>query len=403
MTRKIAVVTVGRSDFGLLTPVLQEINNAPELELQLVVSGAHLSPEFGWTSQEIEKAGFEVAESIDMLLSADTPAAISKSVGLATIGFAQAWDRLKPDMIVLLGDRFEMHAAAMSAVPFRIPLAHIHGGEITIGAIDEVFRHSITKFSHLHFTATREYANRVIQMGEEPWRVTVSGAPGIDHLQTLDHPTIEEIETRLDCSLDTAPLLVTYHPVTLEFEQAAEQTQNLCAALAQFDRPIVITKPNADTNGRVIIQLLEQFAQDNSNVRLVDNLGSRMYFGVARHAAAMVGNSSSGIVESASFKLPVVNIGIRQEGRTRSKNVIDTGNATQEIVDGIRKALSPEFVESLSDLQNSFGDGHATQRIVDRLRDEPLTTALTTKRFHDLPPATATDDQSLSHSRVRAA
>ena len=287
MTRKVAVVTVGRSDFGLLTPVLQKIDADPALELQLVVSGAHLSPEFGWTNQEIEKAGFRAAETVDMLLSADTPAAISKSAGLASIGFAQAWDRLQPDLIVLLGDRFEMHAAAMSAVPFRIPLAHIHGGELTLGAIDEAFRHSITKFSHLHFAATTEYANRIIQMGEEPWRVTVSGAPGLDLLQTIDLPEQSEIENRLDCQFHEKPLLVTYHPVTLQFEQAAWQAEQLCAALAEFDRPVIITKPNADTNGRIIIQRLEEFAGRCSNVRLVDNLGSRMYFGVAAQAAAM--------------------------------------------------------------------------------------------------------------------
>jgi UDP-hydrolysing UDP-N-acetyl-D-glucosamine 2-epimerase len=385
--RRITVVTVGRSDFGILTPVLHAIDVHPELELNIVASGAHLSSEFGLTVNEIFAAGFQVTETVDMLLSADTPAAITKSMGLAMIGFAQVWERLKPEMIVLLGDRFEMHAAAVSAVPFRIPLAHIHGGEVTIGAIDEAFRHSITKCSHLHFTSTQDYANRVMQLGEEPWRVTVSGAPALDLMRTGEKATRSELEERLEISLDAAPLLVTFHPLTLQFEQAADQIAELLTALETFtDRPVVITKPNADTNGRIIIEHIDRFAATHDNVRFVDNLGSRNYFGLMKFAAVMVGNSSSGIIEAASYGLPVVNVGMRQEGRTQSGNVIDVDNDSDQIVSAIRTAIDPKFRMEIASLENIYGDGHSVSRIVDRLASEPLNARLITKRFYDLFP-----------------
>ena len=383
--RHIAVVTVGRSDFGILTPVLNAIKARNDLKLSIVASGAHLSPEFGLTVNEISRAGFAVTETVDMLLSGDTPVAISKSMGLATIGFAQVWERLQPDMIVLLGDRFEMHAATVSAVPFRIPLAHIHGGEVTVGAIDEAFRHSITKCSHLHFASTQQYADRIIQLGEEPWRVTVSGAPGLDLMKSADLATREELEERIGVSLAQSPLMVTFHPVTLQYEDAATQTDEVLSALRNFvDQPIVITKPNADTNGRVIIQQMERFADQHTNVRLVDNLGSKNYFGLMKLAVAMVGNSSSGIIEAASYGLPVVNIGIRQQGRARSGNVIDVDNDRLEITNAIQKAITPQFQSEVAAMKNIYGDGNSSHRIVDRIASEPLNEKLITKRFHDL-------------------
>lgn len=387
--RHLAVVTVGRSDFGILTPVLDAIQAHDDLKLSIIASGAHLSPEFGLTVNEIAKAGFEVTETVDMLLSGDTPVAIAKSMGLATIGFAQVWDRVQPDMIVLLGDRFEMHAATVSAVPFQIPMAHIHGGEVTVGAIDEAFRHSITKCSHLHFASTQEYADRIIQLGEEPWRVTVSGAPALDLMTSAPIATRTELEQRIGISLATPPLMVTFHPVTLQYQDAAAQTDELLAALRTFkDRPIVITKPNADTNGRVMIQQMERFAEQHENVRLVDNLGSKNYFGLMKIASAMVGNSSSGIIEAASYGLPVVNIGIRQQGRAQSGNVIDVDNDQLKITKAIQTAIDPKFQSAVATRPNLYGDGKSADRIVNRLASEPLGDKLITKRFHDLESKT---------------
>jgi len=394
--RTICAVTVGRSDFGCLRPVLEAIQTDPELTLQLIVSGAHLSPEFGWTVNEIAKAGFEVHERVDMLTSSDTPPAIAKSMGLGVIGFAQAYERLKPDMLMVLGDRFEMHAAAVAAVPFRIPIAHIHGGELTQGAIDDAFRHSITKCSHLHFVATDEYAARVIQMGEEPWRVTVSGAPALDNLHSMKLLPVEELCERVGLSDEKRPLMVTYHPVTLQYEQTEWQTEQLLAALAERETPIVFTKPNADTNGRIITRLLEKFAARHANVRVVDNLGTQAYFSLMKWATAMVGNSSSGIIEAASFDLPVVNIGIRQQGRTQSGNVIDVSNDTTAIAAGLDRALDPSFASSLHEMINVYGTGRAADSIVERLKSVQLGASLITKCFYEADDH-RTEDAKRSH------
>jgi UDP-hydrolysing UDP-N-acetyl-D-glucosamine 2-epimerase len=384
--RTIAAVTVGRSDFGIYRPVLQSIRDDPQLVLRLIVSGAHLSPEFGWTVREIEQDGFQADERVDMLLSADTPAAISASMGVGMIGFSQALQRLAPDVLLVLGDRYEMLAAAAAAVPFRIPIAHIHGGEVTRGAIDDSFRHAITKFSHLHFVATSEYADRVVQLGEEPWRVTVSGAPALDNLQSLPPLTREELQQRLRLRLDQPPILVTFHPVTLQYEQAEPQVRELLAALESQTAPIILTQPNADTNGRIIIRLLKEFAARHPRAQLIDSLGTRAWFSLMRHAAVMVGNSSSGIIEAASFELPVVNVGARQEGRTRSGNVIDVGNHRDEIRAGISKALDPAFRRRLRGLRNAYSRGSAAEIIVRRLKEAPLDDMLLQKRFHDLRP-----------------
>lgn len=382
--RRIAVVTVGRSDFGIYSPVLRAIENEPDLHLHLIAAGAHLTGQFGWTVNEITAQGFRISDRINMSLSADTAEAVATSMGLGTIGFAQAYARLCPDIIVVLGDRYEMHAAASTAVPLGIPLAHIHGGEVTEGAIDEAFRHAMTKYSHLHFVATEQYARRVIQMGEEPWRVTVSGAPALDNLSTLSLPDQQELEQRVGLDLSPSPLLVTYHPVTLEQDNTGTELQNLLDALGQVDRPIVFTFPNADARGGLILDMIRQFVSRRPRARIVDNLGTRAYFGMMNQAAAMVGNSSSGIIEAASFRLPVVNVGDRQRGRYHERNVIDVGCSRERILEAINTALSPSFCGSLTDLTNPYGDGHAAERIVNRLRTVPLDERLMWKKFHDL-------------------
>ncbi len=382
--RTIGVVTVGRSDYGLYRPVLHAIAADPELSLGLMVSGAHLAPEFGRTVRQIEADGFPVAQRVEMLLASDTPEGIAKSVGLGVMGFAQAYAQSRPDLLVVLGDRFEMYSAALAALPFKIPVAHIHGGELTAGAMDDALRHSLTKLSHLHFVAAEAYARRVAQLGEEPWRITVSGAPGIDNLRLLAPLTRAELEARCQLDLSRPPLLVTYHPVTLEYEQAEWQVGELLAALEIVQQPVIFTQSNADTAGRLVWQRITEYARGRAAVRLVDNLGTAGYFGLMRLAAAMVGNSSSGLIEAPSFELPVVNIGSRQAGRVRAANVIDTGYPRAEIVAGLQRALQPAFRAGLAGVVNPYGDGNAADRIVARLKSTPLDQRLLLKTFQDL-------------------
>lgn len=379
--RSVGVVTGGRADFGIYRPLLRTIVADPSLTLSLLVTGMHLSTEFGLTAQGIEEEGFHIDDRIEMLLSSDSPEGIAKSMGLGTIGFAQAYARRRPDVLVVLGDRFEMHAAALAALPFKIPVAHIHGGEITEGAFDNALRHSITKLSHLHFVATEEYGQRLVQMGEEPWRVTVSGALGLDNIQAMKLLGQGELEVRIGLSLERPPLLVTFHPVTLEYEHTEWHVRELLEALRQVDLPIIFTMPNADTSGRAIAERVRAFTHERQCARLVDNLGTQAYFSLMACAAAMVGNSSSGIIEAMSFKLPVVNIGTRQTGRMKPKNVIDVGYHHEEIVAGIRQALDPGTRDILRDLVNPYGDGCAAGRILAKLKGVPLDATLLVKRW----------------------
>jgi UDP-hydrolysing UDP-N-acetyl-D-glucosamine 2-epimerase len=376
-------VTVSRSDYGIYMPVLRSIQDAPDLRLQLFASGMHLSPEFGYTVDVIERDGFEISARIETLLSSDTPEGVAKSVGLGVIGFAQVYARSRPDILMVLGDRSEMYAAAIAALPFKIPIAHIHGGELTEGAIDDAIRHAITKMSHLHLVSTDVYARRVVQMGEEPWRVTVSGAPGLDNLFGVRVLSQSELERQYGLEMGTPFLLITYHPVTLEYGQTERQIQWLLDALREIDVDLVFTYPNADAQGRLIIQKLEQFARSYPRARVFANLGTQGYLSMMKHATAMVGNSSSGIIEAASFELPVVNIGTRQKGRVRGDNVIDVGYTSQEIAVGIRRATSSEFRQRLVGMSNPYGDGHAARRIISRLREVRLDNRLVMKRFHD--------------------
>jgi UDP-hydrolysing UDP-N-acetyl-D-glucosamine 2-epimerase len=383
----IGVVTVARSDYGYYLPLLRQIEAEPNLGLCLIVGGMHLSPEFGLSVKQIEADGFEIAERVEMLLSTDTPSGIAKSVGMGVIGFSQAYARLKPDLLLLLGDRFEMLAAAIAILPFAIPIAHIAGGEATEGAIDEAIRHSITKMSHLHFVSTEPYRRRVIQLGEEPWRVTVSGAPTLDNLHGMTMLSPKELESRIGLPMHPAPLLVTFHPVTLEHESTDEHVRELFAALEAIDLPTVFTFPNADTHSSSIIAATREYIGGHKNARMVINLGSEGYFSLMTYARAMVGNSSSGIIEAASFKLPVVNIGNRQRGRLHDRNVLDVEVERIAISNAIRQAISPEFRRSLENLQNPYGDGHASERILQVLRHARLDRNLLLKPFYDLSVA----------------
>lgn len=385
--RRIAVVTSGRADFGIYTSVLRAIESAPDLELQIFATGMHLSPDFGLTVDSIIAEGFKVDERVESLLASDTPTAIAKATALGVMGFSDVFARNRPDILIVLGDRFEMYAAALAALPFKIPVAHLHGGEVTHGAIDEALRHSLTKLSHLHFTSTEDSARRVIQLGEEPWRVTVSGAPALDALDTAPLFEREALMARFGIDLAEPPLLVTFHPVTLRYEDTASHADELLAALEECGKPVVLTAPNADTNGRQVRARIEAFVARVPRARLVENLGQRGYFSMMRAASAMVGNSSSGIIEAASFGLPVVNIGDRQGGRFRGANVIDSGHGRAEILTAIRLALSPEFRARSRDTVNPYrAQGRAAASlIVERLQTVSLDESLLLKRFHDLP------------------
>jgi UDP-hydrolysing UDP-N-acetyl-D-glucosamine 2-epimerase len=383
--RRIAVVTVGRSDYGIYRPVLRRLADDAAFDLRIVAAAAHLSPEFGRTIDVIESDGFDVAARVDMLLSSDSAEAIAKSSGLGTIGFAQSYAVLEPDLVLTLGDRFEMLAAVVAAAPFGIPVAHIHGGESTEGAMDDLFRHAITKMSHLHFVATDAFARRVVQMGEEPWRVTVSGAPGLDALRSASFLDRAAIEARFGIQLEPPVVLVTFHPETRRADTAGWQAGELLAALESVDGTVVMTSPNADTHGRVIGDRMRAFTRERSSAWFVGDFGPDAYLSMLNLAAVMVGNSSSGLIEAPSFELPVVNIGDRQAGRLRATNVIDVADDREAVLAGIRRALAPDFRASLAGLRNPYGDGHAAERIVERLSLVPLDRSLLRKRFHDLP------------------
>jgi UDP-hydrolysing UDP-N-acetyl-D-glucosamine 2-epimerase len=382
--RRICVVTVARSDWGLYLPVLRRITADPELALQVVAAGTHLDARYGATIDEIEEDGFAVDARIETVDDEDTPEAITRSIARAVAGYGAAYARLAPDVVLLLGDRYEMHAAAVAAVPFRLPVAHIQGGESTEGAIDEHFRHSITKLAHLHFPATELYGRRLVQMGEDPAHVVVSGAPAIDNVLERPELSLEQLRARIGLDLTRPTLLVTYHPVTQEFDDTAVQVDALLEALGSSGHQLLVTFPNVDTSGQAVLERLERFAADRADVAVVENLGSVAYLSALRHVRAMVGNSSSGIIESASFELPVVNIGTRQLGRLRPANVIDVGYGVEEIRSGLERALSDEFRAGLQGMENPYGDGRAADRIVAALREVELGRALVRKSFRDL-------------------
>jgi UDP-hydrolysing UDP-N-acetyl-D-glucosamine 2-epimerase len=382
--RRIGVVTVSRSDYGHLRPVLGAIRRAPDLELVLFVASMHLAPEFGSTAREIEADGFPIAERIPMLGPGDSPEAVAASTGRGVDGFAHAFARQRPDLLVVLGDRFEMLAAAVAALPFALPVAHIHGGEVSEGAMDNQIRHAITKLAHVHFASAEVHAHRIAQMGEEAWRIHAVGGPGLDRITTVEPLSREALARELDMPANGPWLLVTFHPVTLECRDTASHMDELLAALEKTDGTLVITYPNADTSGRLIIERLEEFVTRHpGRCRLSRNLGDRVYLSLLRHADMMIGNSSSGLIEAPSFGLPVVNIGARQRGRLRGANVIDVEPERGEILRGIDAAQTAAFRARARGAANLYGDGHAAPRIVEVLRTVPLDARLVQKRFAD--------------------
>ena len=384
MSRTICVVTGTRADYGLLRWVMEGIRQAPGLSLQVIATGMHLSPEFGLTYREIEKDGFVIDRKVEMLLSSDTPAGVSKSMGLGMIGFSDAIEQLKPDLILVLGDRFEIFAAASAAMVARVPIAHLHGGETTEGAIDEAIRHAITKMSHLHFVAAEEYRRRVVQLGESPDRVFLVGGLGIENIKKLELLDRAALEDALDFKLGPKNLLVTFHPVTLERSTAGQQMAELLAALDALEEVhLIFTMPNADTDGRILIDMIQQFVASHPNARAYTSLGQLRYLSCVRQVDGVVGNSSSGLTEVPTLRKGTVNIGDRQRGRLKAGSVIDCAPERKSIADALRILYSPEFQARLAAVSNPYGDGSASEKVVRVLQEHPLD-ALLKKTFYDL-------------------
>ena len=382
--RKICIVTGTRAEYGLFYWLMKEIESDRDLELQLIVTGMHLSPEFGLTYKEIEK-DFKIDKKIEMLLSSDTSIGVSKSMGLAQISFAEAYDELKPDILVVLGDRYEIFSAVSSAMIANIPIAHLHGGETTEGAFDESIRHSITKMSHLHFTATDKYRNRVIQLGEHPDRVFNVGGLGIDNIKKLKLLSKEAFEESINFKLNKKNILITFHPVTLESSTAKEQFQTLLDVVDELeDTHIIFTKANSDTDGRVINSMIDEYVSSNSHKSVAfTSLGQLRYLSALQYVDAMVGNSSSGLAEAPSFKIGTINIGDRQKGRIMADSVIDCDNSLNAIKQAFTKLYSKEFNQKLTHCKNPYGNGGASLSIKKCIKEIDLTNILK-KRFYDI-------------------
>lgn len=383
--KKICVVTGTRADYGLLRLVMKGIRQSSELELQLIVTGMHLSPEFGMTVAEIETDCFLIDRKVEMLLSSDTAVSITKSMGLGMIGFADALAELKPDLMLVLGDRFEIFAAATSAMIARVPIAHLHGGETTEGAFDEAIRHSISKMSHLHFVAAEEYRQRVIQLGEQPEHVFNVGGLGVDSILRLKLLTRDELEAALNFKLAKRNLLITFHPVTLEQYTSAQQMDELLWALVELkDTGLIFTMPNADVEGRTLFRQIDAFCAQNSQARVYKSLGQRRYLSCIQHVDGVVGNSSSGLTEAPSFKKGTINIGDRQRGRLRAKSVIECEPEYHSIRKALEHLYTAKFQAKLSTAENPYGNGGACNAILRTLEKQSLDNILK-KSFYHLP------------------
>ncbi len=383
--RKVCVITGSRAEYGLLSRLMKLIKEDSDLILQIIVTNMHLSPEFGNTYQDIEKDGFHIDKKVHMLLSSDTANATAKSIGVAVIGFADAYEDLSPDLILVLGDRYEMLAAVSAALVYKIPVAHIHGGEITEGAFDDSIRHSISKMSHLHFTSTDEYRNRVIQLGEDPAFVFNVGAIGIDNLKHLNLLTKESLEEDLNFKLSGECILVTYHTVTLEDNTAQEQIENLLEVLKEIKNlQILFTLPNSDPNGHIIKELITKFVEENKDRSAVfAALGQIRYLSVLKYINAVVGNSSSGLIEVPSMGIPTLNIGSRQQGRLKPKTVVDCETSVKEIRKNLLYILSSQFKNSCKNAPNPYEKKNTASEILSVIKKYDLQ-KLVKKRFHNL-------------------
>lgn len=385
--KRIGIMTGTRAEYGLLKPLMQEINKDNDLELYLIVSGMHLSPEFGMTYKEIEEDGFEINAKVEMLLSSDSPVGISKSIGLGIIGFADEFQRADLDMLILLGDRYEALSAAICAMVMRIPIAHLHGGELTEGAIDEGIRHSITKMSYLHFTSTEEYRRRVIQLGENPERVFCVGAIGVENIKKINLMTKEELERSIHFEIDENTVIVTYHPVTLENNTVEEQFLNLLEVLDRNPKiRMIFTKANADTNGRIVNELIDKYAAQNSERACAFvSLGQKRYLSALKYCRIVIGNSSSGIIEAPSFGKPIINIGDRQKGRICADSVINCGYTQQEIQQAMETALTEEFENKASNCRNPYEKENTAANIISVIKDYLLNDKIKLKKgFYDI-------------------
>jgi GDP/UDP-N,N'-diacetylbacillosamine 2-epimerase (hydrolysing) len=387
MNRKICVITGTRAEYGLMRWLMQGIKDEALLTLQIIVTGMHLSPEFGMTYREIEKDGFQIDRKVEMLTSSDTSVGVAKSMGLGMIGFADVLNDLKPDLILVLGDRFEIFAAVSAALIARIPVAHLHGGESTEGAFDEALRHSITKMSHLHFVAAEQYRQRVIQLGEQPDRVFLVGGLGIDNVKRLHLLDRAEFEASLDFKLGPKNLLITFHPVTLENQSSAQQMAELLDALEKLGEQthLIFTMPNADNGGRELIGMVENFVAKHTNARAYTSLGQLLFLSAIKLVDGVIGNSSSGLAEAPSLQTGTVNIGERQSGRLKAQSVIDCAPQSQSILDAIGQLYSLVFRQTLPSVINPYGNGGASEKIVQILRSQELTGILK-KSFYNLKP-----------------
>ncbi|MGC9291537.1 MAG: UDP-N-acetylglucosamine 2-epimerase [Acidobacteriaceae bacterium] len=384
--RKIAVVTTSRADYSHLYWVLHDLAAHPQVDLSVIALGPHLSPEFGLTVREIEKDDIPIAARVECLLSSDTDVGMAKTIGVAALGLADLLGAMRPDLLLLIADRYEMLAPASVALALRIPVAHIEGGEISEGAIDNAVRNALTMMAHIHFTSTHKARARVIAMGEEEWRVHRAGAPSLDHLRRSRLPDRDELQERLQMGLVRPTLLVAYHPVTL-LRETTQEADALFAALEKVPGQILFCWPNTDAGSRALVPRAEAFLARRGSGRMFVNLDAVTYWGLLRQVDLLLGNSSSGIMETASFALPTVNIGLRQQGRERAKNVLDAPADVDAILQAVETAKSEGFRRSLVGMTNPYGDGHAAERIVQVLTSTPLSQSLLLKRARDLAPS----------------
>ncbi|NEV92736.1 UDP-N-acetylglucosamine 2-epimerase (hydrolyzing) [Psychroflexus sp. YR1-1] len=383
--KKICIITGTRAEYGLLKPLMRELKQSSYFKLQIIATAAHLSPEFDNTYQQIENDGYLIDEKVEMLLSADTGTSIAKSMGVGMIGYADVLNRLQPDALVILGDRYEMLAVALTASVLKIPIIHLHGGEITEGAYDDAFRHAVTKLSHLHFTSTETHRKRVIQMGEKPGNVYNVGAIGIDNIKQLNLLNKEELESELKLKFLKYNYQITFHPETLSDVSAKEQFGVLLEAIEKDKESFfVFTKANADTDGRIINQMINTFVEEHpENAKAFSSLGSLRFLSVLKISHGIIGNSSSGILEAPSLGIPTINIGDRQKGRTQAKSVINVTADSGEISKALLTTKNQIFIESLNKIKNPYGDGNTTAKIMDILNQTDFS-LLKTKKFHDL-------------------
>lgn len=384
MKRRIAVITTSRADYSHLYWPLRDLSDREDVDLRIVAMGSHLSPEFGSTIREIEKDGFKIDARIECLLSSDTDVGMAKTIGLATLSLADLFGRMRPDLLLLIADRYEMLAPASVALALRIPIAHIEGGEVSEGAIDDAVRNALTKMSHIHFTSTFNARERVIAMGEEEWRVHRAGAPSLDHLRRQTLFDREEVEQRLGVSFETPTFLVVYHPMTIA-RDTLQEAEALFTALEGLTEQILFCYPNADAGSRALIERTKLFIAQREAGKIFTNLDTVTYLSLLRQVRLLIGNSSSGIMESASFSLPTVNVGLRQYGRERAKNIVDADADPESILEAVNIARRAAFRDALQGVANPYGEGFAAEKIIDVLTTVPLSQELLRKRHVELP------------------